>query len=121
VPKINGVFYQDDDGKAPVLEWFEDLPRKVQDKCLVKFERLSELGHELRRPEADLLRDKIYELRIGFQGANYRVLYFFHGTTIAVLAHDLVKEKEVPLKEIDRAIQRKNKFENNPEKHTFVE
>ena len=31
-------------------------------------ERLAEFGHELRRPEADLLRDKIYELRIALQG-----------------------------------------------------
>ena len=28
-------------------------------------ERLAQLGHELRRPEADYLRDQIYELRIG--------------------------------------------------------
>jgi hypothetical protein len=33
---------------------------------------------ELRRPEADYLQDGIYELRVGFQHVNYRMLYFFY-------------------------------------------
>lgn len=119
--KVRVVFYQDDNRDVPVLEWLGDLPRKVQDKCTVKIERLAELGHELRRPEADLLRDKIYELRIGYQGANYRVLYFFHGTKAVVLAHALVKEREVPSKEIDRAIERKIKFESDPSRYSYSE
>lgn len=119
--KITVVFYQEEDGSTPVLDWLQELPRKVQDKCTVRIERLAELGHELRRPEADFLRDKIYELRIGFQGINYRILYFFHGTTIAVLSHGIVKEREVPPKEIDKAIERRNRFELNPEQHTYKE
>lgn len=86
VPVITVVFYQEDDGTVPVLEWLDSLPRKAQDKCFVRISRLEELGHELRRPEADLLRDNIYELRIGLQGINYRILYFFHGKQAAVLA-----------------------------------
>jgi hypothetical protein len=121
VAKITVVFYQEEDGSTPVLDWLQQLPRKVQDKCTVRIERLAELGHELRRPEADFLRDKIYELRIGFQGINYRILYFFHGTTIAVLSHGIVKEREVPPKEIDKAIERRNRFELNPEQHTYKE
>jgi hypothetical protein len=42
-----------------VLEWLDTLPAKIQDKCVVKIERLRELGHELRRPEADLLQQGI--------------------------------------------------------------
>lgn len=64
-------------------------------------ERLQNLGHELRRPEADYLRDGIYELRVGLRGMNYRMLYFFHGRTAAVLGHGLVKEREVPPREIE--------------------
>ena len=78
---------------------------------------LRELGHELRRPEADLLRDGIYELRASLQGVHYRILYFFHGAVAAVLAHGIVKEGAVPPKEIDRAIERKKRFEANPAKH----
>ena len=81
--------------------------------------RLAELGHELRRPEADLLRDKIYELRASLHGIHYRILYFFHGNTAAVLSHGIVKESAVPPKEIEKAIERKAKFESNPVKHSY--
>jgi phage-related protein len=77
----------------------------------VRIERLADLGHELPRPEADLLRDKIYELRIGLQGQNYRILYFFHGAAATVLAHGLVKERAVPPADIERAIERRHRFE----------
>ena len=68
-----------------------------------------------------MLRDGIHELRVRHQRVNYRILYFFHGQNVAVLAHGLVKEKEVPDVDIERAIQRKQKLERNPDKHTFVE
>ncbi|MCI0379358.1 MAG: type II toxin-antitoxin system RelE/ParE family toxin [Gemmataceae bacterium] len=115
------VFFKDNDGSAPLLEWFEDLPTKVPAKCLVRIERLKELGHELRRPEADYLRDEIYELRIRHQSVNYRMLYFFHGKEAAVLSHGLQKEDIVPAKEIDLTVKRKKKFVANPKKHTFEE
>jgi phage-related protein len=119
VTKVRVVFYQDTNGSAPVLEWLDTLPAKAQDKCRVKIERLRDLGHELRRPEADLLRDGIYELRIGLQGINYRILYFFHGKVAAVLAHGLMKERIVPPREIDQAVERKRRFERDPDAHTY--
>jgi hypothetical protein len=61
------------------------------------------------------LRDKIYELRIGLQGINYQILYFFRGNTAAVLVHGIVKEREVPGKEIDQAVERRKKFRTQPE------
>jgi hypothetical protein len=121
VPRIKVIFYIDDDGSVPILEWLDSLQGKAQDKCFAKITRLSELGHELRRPEADYLRDKIYELRIGLQGINYRILYFFHGNTAAVLLSGIIKSKRVPPQEIEAAIARKHKFESNPEKHTYSE
>jgi hypothetical protein len=81
LPKVSIVFYQEDADTVPVLDWLDTLPLKALDKCRVKVERLQELGHELRRPEADYLRDGMYELRVGLQGRNYRILYFFHGQT----------------------------------------
>ena len=121
MPHTKVIFYKDDDGSVPVLDWLKTLPSKAVAKCLVKIERLGELGHELRRPEADLLRDKIYELRIGLQGINYRVLYFFHGDVAAVLAHGIIKESSVPSIEIERTIARKRRYELNPRKHTHEE
>jgi phage-related protein len=121
VPKTQVVFYQEEDGTAPVLDWLDELPSQALDKCRIRIERLRELGHELRRPEADLLRNGIYELRVGLQGVNYRILYFFHGRVAAVLAHGLVKERAVPSREIDLAITRRRKFEQDPERHTYQE
>lgn len=121
MPKTEVVFYRDDDQSAPLLEWFEGLPSKAQDKCRVRIECLKQFGHELRRPVADFLRDGIYELRVGLQGIHYRMLYFFHGKCAAVLSHGIIKEREVPPNEIDRAIERKKKFERDPKRHTHQE
>jgi phage-related protein len=121
MPKIAVVFYQEDAKTVPVLDWLDRLPAKAQDKCRVRIERLRDLGHELRRPEADYLRDGIYELRVGLAGMNYRMLYFFKGRVAAVLAHGLVKEREVPPREIEEAVRRKRKFELDPEGHTYKE
>jgi len=121
VSRTQVIFYQEAAGSVPVLEWLDTLPPKAQDKCRVKIERLQDLGHELRRPEADLLRDGIYELRVGLQRVNYRILYFFHGKVAAVLAHGLVKERVVPPREIDEAIKRKQRFERDPGTHTYQE
>ena len=49
----------------------------------------------------------------------YRVLYFFHGRNLAVLAHSLTKEDAVPDIEIERAIARKKLFAMNPKEHTY--
>lgn len=120
MPETEVLIYASEDGSAPLLDWLDGLPQKVQDKCLVRIERLGQMGHELRRPEADLLRDGIHELRASFRGVHYRVLYFFHGQR-AVISHGVVKEREVPSGEIDLAIDRWRRFEKNPDKHTFGE
>jgi Gp49-like protein DUF891 len=72
----------------------------------------------LRRPEADYLRDGIYELRVRMGSVNYRILYFFAGRDAA---HALTKEAEVPAAEIDRAIRRKDAFLRKPKAHTYEE
>ena len=121
MPKTRVVFYREADGTVPVLEWFDGLPAKAQDKCRVRIQRLSELGHELRRPEADLLRDDIYELRVRLQHVNYRILYFFHGRVAAILAYGLTKEDRVPGAAIDAALTRKRGYEHDPKLHTYEE
>ena len=121
MPKINVVFYQEEGGSIPMLDWLDHLPAKAQDKCRVRIERLRDLGHELRRPEADYLRDGIYELRVGLRGVNYRMLYFFRGGVAAILAHGLTKEREVPPRDVEETIRRKQNFERDPQQHTYKE
>jgi phage-related protein len=115
------VIYREEDGSAPFVDWFSELPNHAKDKVLVRIERLRDLGHELRRPEADFLREGIHELRATARGVHYRVLYFFQGQVAAVLAHGLVKEKAVPDRDINLAIRRKLLFEAAPSKHTLEE
>ena len=124
MPRIDVVFYKEDDGSVPVLEWLDALRRRekrVYAKCLVRIMLLEAEGHELRRPLSDYLRDGIHELRIRFGTTNYRILYFFSGQTAAILAHGLRKESKVPEKDIESAISRRMKYESDPEGHAYEE
>src|SRR5260370_35471383 len=95
------------------------MPKKVRLKCLERIARLAELGNELRRPEADYLRDAIYELRASYQGVHYRLLYFFAGKAVVVLSHGITKEREVPDKKIDRAIKSKKQDATDFSRYAF--
>jgi phage-related protein len=106
---------------VPVLEWLSTLPGQGKAKCLERLHALRDLGHELRRPHADYLRDGIYELRARWGRVNYRLLYFFHGNVAAVVSHGLAKEDRVPPEEIHRAKERKREYEANPALHTYSE
>ena len=107
------------DGSIPLLDWLDEQSVKVRLKCLARLQRLEELGHELRRPESDYLRDGIYELRIAMRGVNYRILYFFQENVAAVVSHGLTKEREVPAREIDHAAERMRRFKADPDRHVF--
>jgi len=80
VPETTVFFYKDDDGTVPLRTWLEQLRKKDKKafaRCVASIQRLALFGHELRRPNADFLRDGIYELRATKGRVNYRVLYFF--------------------------------------------
>jgi phage-related protein len=122
MPKTQVIFYREKDGEVPVLEWLSELKEmnaRAWANCRVRIEQLAASGHELRRPAADFLRNGIYELRARQGHVQYRILYFFHGRNIAILAHSLTKEDEVPATNIEKAIARKNLFQANPDDHTY--
>ena len=122
MPRTTVVFFCEKGGAVPLLAWFDKLPRRAQDKCVVRIERLAELGHELRSPEADYLKDGLYELRAKHAGVNYRILYFFHGRTAVVLSHGISKQQtKIPERETRLALNRKKRFEAAPKQHTHME
>jgi len=112
------VFYRENK-EVFFANWLKTIPAKAQRKCLVYLGQLEAHGHELRRPVADLLRDGIYELRPTLNGVHYRILYFFSGKDFVVVSHGTIKESAVPDSEIDRAMDRKKKFEADPSAHTW--
>jgi phage-related protein len=124
MPAVEVVFFQEEDGSVPVFDWLVDLRRttpRAAAKCQERMERLQELGHEMRRPEADYLRDDIHELRTRLGRINYRILYFFFRREAVVLAHGLLKEDEVPSRDIDLAVRRREAYFQDPDSHRFVE
>jgi len=45
----NVIFYREEDGSAPMLDWLDRLPQKARVQCIGKIELLKARGHELRR------------------------------------------------------------------------
>ena len=120
MPQTEIFFFREPkDNSVPLMDWLDRLPARVQTKCIARIDRLAELGHELRRPEADFLRNGIHELRASYQGVHYRLLYFFAGKAAAVLSHGLVKERAVPSREIDIALDRKRRVDADFLRFTF--
>jgi phage-related protein len=125
MPETRIIFFQDDRGEVPVLKWLNKLlkqDRKGYANCIARIEQLAEYGFELRRPATDFLRDGIYELRAKHIRVHYRILYFFHGQNVVILAHAIIKEdNQVPDREIDLALTYKNLFILNSEVYTYIE
>jgi phage-related protein len=117
VPRTTVVFYAERN-VSPFLEWLDHQSEAVQNKLIARIELLEARGHELRRPHADLLRDGIHELRIISQRVNYRALYFYHAGA-AVVSHCFAKEAAVPLREIGIAMERRERYAQAPDEHTY--
>ena len=121
MPKTKVYLYKEGD-RIPMVDWFDKIARKDKysiEKCYGKIKILKEFGHELHRPHTDYLRDGIYELRLSFRRVQYRILYFSHGQNVIILSHGTIKEERVPDAEINRAIKHKQRYELEPETHTF--
>jgi hypothetical protein len=129
MPTTLVIFYAEQN-ICPFLQWLDVQQEKVQDKIFDAVARLEALGFELRRPEADLLRDGIYELRVKKGHVNYRPLYFFDdekdpktGKVMrrrAVIAHGCTKEGRVDATDINLAIRRRNHYLANRRAHTYL-
>lgn len=99
------VFYQKAEGDCPIDRFLDSLPVKVRAKLEKWIEQLEFYGPDLPRPFADVVRDKIRELRLRFGPNHYRFLYFFVGKKI-VMTHGFMKKADrLPEEEIDRAVR----------------
>lgn len=104
------LFYEAADGTSPADEFLDTLEKKIRAKVFKWLEQLGIYGPDLPRPYADVLRDKIRELRIRFGPDHFRFLYFFAGKRI-VITHGFIKRTDrVPDDEINKAIGWMNDF-----------
>jgi len=90
----------------------------VRERVVTAVQRLTTHGHRLRRPHVGHLGEGLYELRVPVDRIQHRVLFFFHGTQLVILAQGLTKEREVPREEIRRALHRLRVFESDPGNHS---
>lgn len=121
MPRTKIVIYQEKDGEVPLLEWLDELPAKIQDKCIAVIELLEEYGNKLRRPHCDYLDKGIYELRARHDRVRYRILYSFVGEKIVLLSHGFFKkDRKVPKSEISKAIRNRENYFRNPEARTYA-
>lgn len=126
MPPCEVRIFQKAEGDVPFREWLETLatPSKAQNLDAVADIRallgaLGKQGHELRRPQSSPLQKGIHELRARVKKVNYRVLYFWGGQGVAVLALGCTKEGEVDPADLKRAVQYKTLYETDPQKHTY--
>jgi len=81
------IYYPDARGETPALKFLLALGQDEQQKALAYISYLEEQGERLRRPIAEYLGDKVYELR----PKQIRILYAFVGR-YAVILHAFRKK-----------------------------
>ena len=113
------VFFRERSGRIPVERWLKSLPKQHEHRCRDAIRRLQQFGYRLRDPHVHNLGQGIYELRTRIGRVRYRILYFWHGDTAAILSHGIAKQRSaIPRREIERALNRKRQFEQDPALHT---
>ena len=84
----------------PVREFVMSLPEKIRKKIAAWIDLLEKEGPNLKRPYADKIKDKIYELRVRLGPDNIRILYFFFLKDKIVLLHGF-RKKDWEIKKSD--------------------
>ncbi|MBM9575548.1 type II toxin-antitoxin system RelE/ParE family toxin [Leptospira sp. 201903070] len=114
------VYYysESEDEESEIEAFINSKDDRNQAKILAWIEKLEELGPNLPRPYADILKDGIHELRIKLSGDQVRILYFFCYKDYVILTNQFIKRSDkVPKSEIDKAVKRREKFlKKYPEK-----
>jgi len=97
-------FYKTGRGDSPVEQFLATLDRQTRAKAAQFIGLLSDLGPQLRRPIADKLDGKIYELR----PKQARVLYFFFVGHEIILVHGFLKKtNQIEKRDLDLAQRRR--------------
>ena len=105
------IFYWNERGDEPVRDFLLTLPIKNRKKIAVWIDLLKQEGPHLRRPYADKVKDKLYELRIRQSSDQIRILYFFLlGHKLIMLHGFRMKSSAIDFSDIQLAEQRRLDF-----------
>ena len=105
------LFYRDERGREPVRELLQSLPIKTRAKIGSWIAHLENEGPFLRRPYADKLTGKLYELRIRFSTDHIRILYYFFLKDKIILLHAFRKKDwAIDRRDLEMAERRMNEF-----------
>ena len=104
MPKYQVIFFEKENGNAPVEDFINSLDIKMSAKIYRLIAMISENGPDLREPYSKHLEDGIFELRAQAGSDISRVLYFFMvGRRIVITNGFIKKAQKTPISEIDRA------------------
>ena len=107
--------FENEEGKAPVLDFILSLNPKQQAKIYREIDLLEKFGSELHYPHVDKIKGKKYvglwELRIEFASDIFRIFYFCPSPGKVILLHGIKKKKQkTPRNELDVALSRMKEF-----------
>lgn len=101
---MNIVFYETDDGYAPVEDFLSSLSDKMRARAFWVIDCLKTYGSDIREPYSKHLGDGIFELRIKAGNDISRILYFFFFGDTAVLTNGFIKKtQKTPSGEIEKS------------------
>jgi phage-related protein len=106
------IFYRTSSGSCPVEVFLDSLSGKQAQKVVWVLRLIEELPAVPRQYFKKLVgTDDIWEVRIGFGNDIFRLLGFFDGGQVVVLANGFAKKtQKTPVQEIELAEQRKRDY-----------
>jgi len=113
VQNFDVEFYEQENGKTPMVEFLDSLDIKMKAKVLQMISVLQDYGNELREPYTKYLKDGIFELRVK-QGSDItRSFYFFITGKKIIMTNGFVKKtSKTPENEFEKAKKYKKDYES---------
>jgi phage-related protein len=106
------VDFYEEDGKAPVEEYLDDLTPQQRAKVLALINELEKHGPTLPFPYSSQVEGKLRELRTKFGKTRLRVLYYADAKQVFQLLHGIIKNTEkLEKSDIDKGNERMGKHQ----------
>ncbi len=105
-------FYKTSSGQSPIHDFFDALPAKILQKVTWTLELIEQMEYIPREYFKKLSgTEELWEVRVEMSGKSIRLLCFFDGGVIIVLASGFFKKTDkIPRREITLAEQRRREY-----------